>query len=90
MRAVKAVAEGPAIPAGRSAKDNASQRMKIAFGFALVGASGILVNQAALWLLVSYAGIYYAVAAIIATMPNIAPITISDAGPIPKMTISSG
>ena len=67
MRTVKAVAEGPAIPVGRSAQDNASERMKTALGFALVGASGIFVNQAALWLLVSYAGIYYAVAAIIAT-----------------------
>ena len=67
MRAVKAVADGPAIAAGHSAKDNASERTKTAFGFALVGASGILVNQAALWLLVSFAGINYAVAAIIAT-----------------------
>ena len=66
MKAAKAVAEGPAIALGPYA-EHASGRTKTAFGFAVVGATGILVNQAALWMQVRYAGINYAVAAILAT-----------------------
>ncbi len=66
MKAAKAVAESPAIALGPYAEDT-SGRMKTAFGFAVVGATGILVNQAALWMQVRYAGINYAVAAILAT-----------------------
>lgn len=44
-----------------------SQRFNTMVAFGLVGASGIIVNQALLWALVTFGGINYVVGAIIAT-----------------------
>ena len=36
-------------------------------GFAVVGASGLVVNQVALWFLTSKVGVYYLLSAVVAT-----------------------
>lgn len=70
MRAAKAAAESAVITLGHPPEEVTSGRMRTAFGFAVVGATGIFVNQVALWLQVRYLGINYAVAAIVATQAS--------------------
>lgn len=75
MRAAKAAAESATITLGHSPEEVTSEavtsgRMRTAFGFAVVGATGIFVNQVALWLQVRYLGVNYAVAAIVATQAS--------------------
>lgn len=43
-------------------------KVSAAFGFGVVGASGVVVNQLILWLVVERVGVYYLVAAILATV----------------------
>ena len=62
-----------AVDAGGAAPvSTAASRFTTLFGFALVGATGIVVNQALMWATVSLGGINYVVAAVIATQGSTA------------------